>query len=1212
MGEDSEEIKQMKRVVKMAVELALGEIPEDVKEKVEKDWKSGKIKELMREIHKGLKKMDREKLEDLLRGKRVELKTEDTNGQKPEYFTKDYVLSSLLKYLGYDPEREAVKKRRRGKRYYVDYRAKEIYGNWVLIEAEPLHVNLREKEKGINQVDDWMDSETRIGFATNGLNWILHYYKETMDIEEIIELDLTLFFQKIWFGGFIDDEQIKDLFQRLYYYFSKKWIKIAIDEVISAIAIRREEITKKFYKQFIRIVFGMEEKGTGKNIRIEKVGKGLVDYVKAPPNTDDLTKRKFAILFMNRLIFIAFLENINLIPPRALETLYKKWKKSGAPRSFYDEYLKPLFYGVLNTEPENREEHINRVEIFREIPYLNGGLFRMNITDEDQFSITSDELIKEAIDLLEESELTIKGNGGRTLNPDILGYIYEKVINILTTEGRKGLGAYYTPEEITSYIAKNTIEPTVVEKIKKVLKNHSGFDLNFNSIGEVLDVNKPKTRDGDILREILDEINKIRILDPAVGSGHFLISALKILTDIKKRICNIMREPINMYNIKLEIVLNNLYGVDIDGSAVEIAKLRLWLALIENIDVNAVKRRDVVLPNVEYNIRQGNSLIGWVDEDLVIKTINFAYTEKMEKLFKGLKTFSRKERKRINKAEELLRSDKGDILKNYIRAYHLIYEIYRESVGEVASNLKDILEDIRSSIYRDINGAYAEYLLNKKYKRVKNKKKKEFTEKLKERKPFHWRVDFGWIMEDGGFDAIIGNPPHGGEIDEFEKDLWKINYNLIEKGMDSAKTFVERSISLLKEGTPLSFVIPKPSTYSSSWEDFRKYVLNLEITHCIDLGRAFENVRHEQIIIIVWKKDNVKDSYLGGYYKSNDVGNGTITGVGTIPTKLANSLNVLPCKINEKEIEIIRYILRKNFSDMCSFDIFRGLPRKYRHKSGERCIKGKEVQRYFINPPQEFIDISAVKKDQIERVKRKKIIAQNIVAHVLQPFEQIIIMAFPDMMKSLTFETVTNIIPENDTLIKPTTVILNSRFVSWLVYVMIYNKAIRDMHFDDYFVKRILLPYYKGKIECLSNLCDILLFLNTYDITQSFAKTREFIDRGVVDPLVYELYFKEKFHEDGLYPEPNNYLLNAVAKHLKSINYDRYAELYWKKQLEGNLTKEEERELKKLEKENLKIIEGIYKSLKNDGEVQKWIEKIRSHEWVKIIEGENAGAEMEL
>jgi hypothetical protein len=90
-----------------------------------------------------------------------------------------------------------------------------------------------------------------------------------------------------------------------------------------------------------------------------------------------------------------------------------------------------------------------------------------------------------------------------------------------------------------------------------------------------------------------------------------------------------------------------------------------------------------------------------------------------------------------------------------------------------------------------------------------------------------------------------------------------------------------------------------------------------------------------------------------------------------------------------------------------------------------------------------------------------------------------------------------------------------------------------------------------------------------------------------------------------LYPGSKEYLLFAVSKHLKPINYDRWAEFYWRKWLEGNLTEEEEEELEKLEKENFKTVEGVYKLLKEDKEVQNWIEKIKSHKWVKIIEEVN-------
>jgi hypothetical protein len=144
-----------------------------------------------------------------------------------------------------------------------------------------------------------------------------------------------------------------------------------------------------------------------------------------------------------------------------------------------------------------------------------------------------------------------------------------------------------------------------------------------------------------------------------------------------------------------------------------------------------------------------------------------------------------------------------------------------------------------------------------------------------------------------------------------------------------------------------------------------------------------------------------------------------------------------------------------------------------------------------------------------------------------------------------------------------------------------------------------------GSYRIYEIICDYLLFLNaTEERRTQLKEIIEFFDRWIANSLIYELYFKEKFHSDGLYPEPKEYLLELVSKHLKPINYDRWAELYWKKQLDGNLTSQEEKELENLEKEILKTIEEVYNSLVYDKQIQKQIEKIKSHEWVKVIEKE--------
>lgn len=105
------------------------------------------------------------------------------------------------------------------------------------------------------------------------------------------------------------------------------------------------------------------------------------------------------------------------------------------------------------------------------------------------------------------------------------------------------------------------------------------------------------------------------------------------------------------------------------------------------------------------------------------------------------------------------------------------------------------------------------------------------------------------------------------------------------------------------------------------------------------------------------------------------------------------------------------------------------------------------------------------------------------------------------------------------------------------------------------------------------------------------------------NPQLQELYFKEKFAEDGLYPAPKGYLADAVSEHFKPVDYDRWSKLYWKRELEEDLTPDEERELETLERENMKTIEKVYRALVGNREVQAWIERIKQHKWVRVVEG---------
>ncbi len=479
---------------------------------------------------------------------------------------------------------------------------------------------------------------------------------------------------------------------------------------------------------------------------------------------------------MSRLIFIKFLEDKGLVERNLLQRLLKEYDNGKIPATFYRTYLQPLFYDVFNTPPDRRKSNVNNIIFFKKIPYLNGGLFRGVIPKEKEYDVDN-ELIEVIIkNLLEKYSFTLNGEneGEDSLNPDILGNVFEKTINYLTGEDssdkRKELGAYYTPEEVTSFISKNTIHPIIFEKVKNTLKKFGWDDANINSYESLTDFldNTPKSNP-KVLKAIYDEINGIKILDPACGSGHFLTSAMKELIFIKKKLRENLEKEISYYTIKRQIISNNLHGVDIETSAIEIAKLRLWLSLIENLDVSDISHLET-LPNIEYKIIDGNSLVGWVNEEINQNVAITAYDDRIRGIFEGLKlayTDKPEKFKLLSESEELLSTQGGRLVDNLKRAYSNLQILYSQEDGEKAVRLREILVTIRNAIYMVINPSFQKYIIDK--SNSKNKNKKETVEKYNVSNQFHWNIDFGNVISSGGFDIIIENPPYGIDIKENER-----------------------------------------------------------------------------------------------------------------------------------------------------------------------------------------------------------------------------------------------------------------------------------------------------------------------------------------------------------------------------------------------------------------------------------------------------------
>ena len=940
-------------------------------------------------------------------------------------------------------------------------------------------------------------------------------------------------------------------------------------------------------------------------------------------------------------------------------TKFKELKQKKLFNGFkgYYEFLIHLFEKISsNLDSQYYEDKITgKVVVVGPAVFLNGEHSKaISIPDkcfykEDLTDIlinTAPKKVSQEVPLLNlfESRDWTEGN----IDEFVLGAIYEKLITYME---RKKLGAYYTPEEITSYICENTIKPYLVDRINEK------FGTKFETIDQIIESN-----DKEIILYIFEQLKEIKILDPAVGSAHFLESAINVLVSIYEKIWNKAKElgmrkgleiiatdekgeikKINLLEIddedkfkllvKFFIILSkNIYGVDVNPSALKVAKARLFLTLAKHFKVGKEKDIFIRFPNVHFNLREGNSLIGYVEigreeefkhKQPTLFDFGIREEEKIDyitekiKVVEELKPYLEKTAKSLNLGGDVVKEVKelNKILakrkigwndfKKVLRTKEKLITILIASLNsKYAKPLNDLLREITNLFNQKLDEKFAEeHNIN--------------LEDLKKIKTFHWIFEFPEVFLDrGGFDVVVGNPPHGNILSDTEKEWIKKNHNY-SKPKNVAEVFLEKGFNLATLRARIGYVMPKSLAFYAEWSEIRKLLLfHSVVERILDIGIGFVGVISEQIGIVVKKIGKMLQKGTSDNIVAIDVAepikrpyDKRIIHTGKIPQSFMQSHNVLIFKgMNETEKAITRFIGETTikFREIYK-EAFRGLyipdGIKKNLKNGELIWIDKVpfVKRYYISNLQK-IKLS----NPLWLKKAKKILTPRLFFKVLRGKR---LVCYADINgKFLTTEKLVNVIfPENSNYTLYTLMlIINSIVPSFYLQKMLFSGTTETSRvLDDIYLGEIPIPKKVPTQFVFKFLVSYLLFLNaTEEQRQKLKDTIEFFDRQIADSLVYELYFKEKFAKDGLYPEPKEYLLEAVSKHLKPISYDRWAELYWKKQVEGNLTEEEQKELEKVEKENMKTIVEVYKALKEDVKVKELIEKIKSHEWVKVIEGE--------
>jgi len=367
-------------------------------------------------------------------------------------------------------------------------------------------------------------------------------------------------------------------------------------------------------------------------------------------------------------------------------------------------------------------------------------------------------------------------------------------------------------------------------------------------------------------------------------------------------------------------------------------------------------------------------------------------------------------------------------------------------------------------------------------------------------------------VEDG-FDIVIGNPPHGANIENIKNKIQNI-YKFYEKRKNSASLFLELAYILLKKQGITCFVIPKSFTFVSSWKKIRNFVLfDNQLLFVVDISKAFENVKLEQVLL-AYKKVKLDRNY---EFKTGDYWAEEIKIISFSNTELSKRLDLIPVYIDNKKLNIFNKIIKNSVLLSQISKTLRGLPfqRKVIPNGKIPILRGNNLGKYIIYGvvPKINLSESETQNKKLRLLKQKKIVSQNIVAHVMNPFDRIIVMATLDNEGYLTLDTVMNtFITDPSFNYFYILGILNSRLSEWFYYWFVYNRAIRTMHFDKYYMGKLpikkITSQNKPIVQEIEELVDTIITLTQsgeyLEDKGKQAQVKEYEKQ--IDQLVYKLY----------------------------------------------------------------------------------------------------------
>lgn len=532
---------------------------------------------------------------------------------------------------------------------------------------------------------------------------------------------------------------------------------------------------RKQYAEFVKFLTGKEYVKKGNKWVEQETGEPDAQYFTSFKKDDKLV-RDYIKKMMGRIVFLYFLQSKGWLAGN-LHYMHDLFYDASdeVKGDFLDKVLEPMFFGLLNTKPEDRSSAplVNGVGVkyipnADEIPYLNGGLFQQEKIDEVE-SVFPAGMFQSLFDFFDSYNFTIDENDPNDaevgVDPEMLGKIFENLL-----EDNKDKGAFYTPKEIVRYMCQESLTAYLQTGIDEAeVKEHIANFVKTNDVEELGGASSELAMSID--RKLID----VKICDPAIGSGAFPMGLLRELYACRKSI-EIFEED-NAADIKRHIIQNNIYGVDIEKGAVDIARLRFWLALI--ID----EKEPMPLPNLDFKIMQGNSLLEsykGVDLDVTSKKLK---TGKDTKKTRGVLSLGFEE------------TDVQKIIQDLVKSYFSItdHTLRAQRRQQIDKYVKDYIK-VCAEGNHEVQDAVDEL-------------------EIPNDQFFLWHTYFADVFEQGGFDIVIGNPPYIDSETMFKtipqmRELYARRYSTAKGNWDMFVVFVELVIRLTRNRGVYSFIVP--------------------------------------------------------------------------------------------------------------------------------------------------------------------------------------------------------------------------------------------------------------------------------------------------------------------------------------------------------------------------------------------------------------------